>query len=215
MSQTILERLQSKYRLEVKDSGETEIADVTRMDLAKLIHELDFKIGAEVGVAAGVFTEILLKTNPQLEKLYGIDPWAVYQGYDDYTQLSTLDNFYEEATRRTAAYPNCEFIKEFSMDAVKRFADDSLDFVYIDANHTDPYVTQDVNAWARKVHAGGIICGDDFVYPKFKGQDMKWRVKDAVRGYAQANNKPLFIWGLEAKLPGLARDHNRNWMILI
>jgi hypothetical protein len=68
---------------------------------------------------------------------------------------------YDEAKARLAPY-NCEFIKAFSMDAVKNFKDNSLDFVFIDGNHTFEYAINDIAEWGKKVRPGGIISGHDF-----------------------------------------------------
>ncbi len=40
--------------------------------------------------------------------------------------------------------------------------DESLDFVYIDADHRFDYVMEDLIAWGRKVRKGGIISGHDY-----------------------------------------------------
>src|SRR3989338_5085864 len=144
-----------------------EIPNVGRDTLANWLQELNFKIGVEVGVADGEYSEILCEANPQM-KLYGVDPWIPYKGYRDYTRTSTFSRLYEEANSRLAEKTNYWFIKEFSLDAVKKFADNSLDFVYIDANHQDPYVTQDITAWQGKVWPGGILAGHDYARPRGK-----------------------------------------------
>jgi hypothetical protein len=48
------------------------------------------------------------------------------------------------------------------MQAVTKFADNSLDFVYLDGNHTYDFVKQDLNAWYNKVKVGGILAGHDY-----------------------------------------------------
>jgi len=42
------------------------------------------------------------------------------------------------------------------------FDDNSIDFVFIDANHTYPAVKADISAWYPKVKVGGWICGHDY-----------------------------------------------------
>jgi predicted O-methyltransferase YrrM len=62
-----------------------------------------------------------------------------------------------------ARYPflNISCIPLDSSFAVSKFSDDSLDMVFIDANHETAAVTRDIQAWLPKVKAGGIIAGDD------------------------------------------------------
>ena len=50
-----------------------------------------------------------------------------------------------------------------SADAVKHFRDGEFDFVYIDANHDDPYIGDDIRAWSPKVRSGGIVAGHDYM----------------------------------------------------
>lgn len=49
-----------------------------------------------------------------------------------------------------------------SSDAVIRFPDDHFDWVYIDGNHSYPFVSQDLANFLPKVKPGGIIAGDDY-----------------------------------------------------
>ncbi len=49
-----------------------------------------------------------------------------------------------------------------SENAVVQFADSSLDFVFIDGNHTYPAVKNDIKLWTPKIRSGGILSGDDY-----------------------------------------------------
>jgi hypothetical protein len=48
-----------------------------------------------------------------------------------------------------------EIVRAFSRDAAGRFADASLDFVYLDANHKYPFIAEDLRLWWPKVKPGG------------------------------------------------------------
>jgi hypothetical protein len=58
-------------------------------------------------------------------------------------------------------------IRAKSEIAADIFPDNSLDFVYIDANHAYQYVVQDIQLWYPKVKPGGYICGHDYI-------DIQW-----------------------------------------
>jgi len=191
-----------------------EIPNVTREDLAELFHELQFKNGAEIGVAAGEYSEVIMQKNPQLEHMIGVDPYTPYKGYKDYVRLGTYTNLERDAHARLDKYLNYRFVKDFSVEASQLVPDESLDFVYIDANHSEPYVTQDIEAWAPKVRPGGIVAGHDYARIKAKGVEdsTNWAVIPAINRYARKHGHQLFIWGLEAKLPGLKREGSRSWM---
>jgi hypothetical protein len=53
--------------------------------------------------------------------------------------------------------------RKLSEEAVGAFPNDSLDFVYIDANHEFNAVLQDIRGWFPKVRPGGVLAGHDFL----------------------------------------------------
>lgn len=167
-----------------------EILNFTRNDLAKLFAELEFELGAEIGVEQGEYSETLLRENPKL-RLYGIDAWEAYEGYRDHTRQEKLDRFAEATRVRMQGY---EFkpIRKFSMDAVKEFVDNSLDFVYIDANHDFAHVTEDIFHWSKKVRPGGIVSGHDYYKENVPSHV---HVPYVLEGYTKAYNiLPWFIF---------------------
>lgn len=216
-----LDYIVKKYNLSLADR--IEIPNVGRDDLAVLLNELDFKTGVEIGVDQGYYSEVLAKANPQM-KVYGVDPWESLEISKDnsperrtqnHRSQARINMFYEKARIRLSRYPNYEIIKEYSIDAVKRFKDESLDFVYIDANHEYSFVIYDISMWSKKVRKGGIISGHDY-YNTTSSSRYKLIVKLAVNNYVAENKiKPLIIWGAHASVPGIKRDDWRSWMWVI
>ena len=73
------------------------------------------------------------------------------------------------------------------MDAVKDFADGSLDFVYIDGHHGFKYVAEDIWEWHKKVKKGGIVAGHDyFTLNKDPRHPYCNHVKEVVDAYVKA-----------------------------
>lgn len=198
-----------KYNLDInKRRMPIEIPNVGRKDLARLFAELGFKVGAEIGVAFGQYSEILCQSNPSLT-LYCIDPWKMYSDYADFNQ-PCLDEHYETAKKRLAPY-DCRFIKKFSMDALGDIEDEELDFVYIDANHNFLHVTEDVYWWTKKVRPDGIVSGHDYI--KMKGKSLSSHVTMVLPAYTRAFRiRPWFVLGLRGKYSGMTRDTSRSWM---
>lgn len=145
-----------------------KIINKNRTDLAIMFGELGFKRGAEIGVRAGHFSETLCTHVKSLEKLYSIDPWdlvfedPISKEYLDKRGADIFNKFYRRALGRLKKYPTCELIKKTSLEAVRDFEYNSLDFVYIDGSHTFDYVMTDIIEWAKRVKKGGIISGDDY-----------------------------------------------------
>ena len=49
-----------------------------------------------------------------------------------------------------------------SVEAAKKFEDESLDVVFIDLTHTYESVKEDIGLWLPKVKRGGILSGHDY-----------------------------------------------------
>lgn len=191
-------------------NGILEISNAGRGDLIKWLARVGAKSGAEIGVATGDYSKYMMETIPGLT-LYGVDPYEVYKGYKDYALNSTLNHLKEEAHSKLDKYPTYHFVEKYSMDAVKDFEDESLDFVYIDANHEDPYVTEDITEWTKKVKKGGVVSGHD--YARVRSIDWRYAVVDAVNRYVKKNDIQLYVWGLNSKDDrSLIRDNIRSWM---
>lgn len=208
-----LQTIIDKYDLsKVKPNrhGATEIPNVGRKQLAELFHDLDFKLGVEIGVAAGVFSEIMMEANPGVE-LYGVDPYIKHDGYVDYQLASTFTKLENEAHSRLDRFGNFyHFIKALSMEALDKFEDGELDFVYLDGDHSFESVVADIAGWTKKLKKGGIISGHDFAHHGRPGVNI--HVVEAVLGYTGSNHiKPWFILGNEAKDQGLIRESIRSW----
>lgn len=166
-----------------------ELRDFHRNDLAQLFAELGFKRGAEIGVAEGHYSEILLKANPDLELLL-VDPWRRYDGNPYAHSQEHQDFSLNETKRKTAPYLNVKIMQDFSMNAVREVEENSLDFVYVDAHHGFDWVMEDLIAWGRRVRSGGIISGDDYYHFK-----RSWAgVVEAVNAYTLGHRiSPWFL----------------------
>lgn len=185
-----------------------EIPNSGRDDLPGLFKNLGFKVGVEIGVLDGEYAEKLCQANAEL-KLYAIDPWERVGDYDDYN-AKTLLRSYNNAKERLAKY-NCEIVKKTSMEAVKDFADDHLDFVYIDGDHSFKTVVQDISEWLPKVKSGGFICGHD--YKHYGNGRGRYGVVQAVNGFTDSYNiRPWFVLGRKNVEPGELREKSRSWL---
>lgn len=206
-----------KFDLKIGTEPLIEIPNVGRDDLPKWLKELNFKTGVEVGVAAGKYSEIICRENPQM-KVWGIDAWEGYIDYKNHIKREDFNKLYLEARERLSKYPNYEIIRETSEKALKKFTDESLDFVYLDANHEEPYISLDILGWYKKLKPGGILAGHDYIRPssvRRSVEDAKEHcdVIAAVNRFVRENNiRPWFLIGLNAKIPGMVRDNTRSWM---
>ena len=199
-----------KFGIDVTQKGPIAILETNRLIMVQTLHELGFKRGVELGVAQGHHSLVLCQNMPGAE-LYGVDIWDLYEGYNEYTDR--IHKYYLEAQERMRPYPNYTFVKKFSMDAVKDFEDNSLDFVYIDGAHDYKNVAMDICEWSKKVRHGGIVYGHDY-----KRRHQRWivDVKDVVDSWSYAKRiRPLFILGTPGQRPdGMYKEGGCSWMVV-
>ncbi len=135
-----------------------------RDDLAIFFKDKGFKTGAEIGVLYGAYSQFFVDNLKG--PIYLIDPYKSYpkEVYYDSTNATQLahDERRARAIKKFADAENVVFIRKTSAEAMVDFEDESLDFVYIDANHAYPFVIQDVFGWWPKIRKGGVLSGHDF-----------------------------------------------------
>lgn len=217
MNKTI-EFIGKKFGVDVNGAQPVILNQINRTIIAEMFAELGFKSGLEMGVAEGIYAQLLLGKIPGL-KLYCVDAWEHYPGYDEY---QNIDEVYKEARERLKGY-NCEIVRKFSMDAVRDFEDNSLDFVFIDGGHDFRNVASDIYEWSKKVRPGGIIFGHDYKFhhrfiQKTPGHYSRIRhaieVKPAVDAYIQAKGiSPWFVIHPHIVDPTFGPD-NPCWMFV-
>lgn len=137
-----------------------------RFDLwIPIINEVSPKTVAEIGVWKGEFAEEILKSCPCIESYMMIDPWAQLPDWNKPFNVSGKEfvEVYDEAMRRTDfAADKRKILRGRTKEVVDSIEDESLDFVYIDGDHTLRGITIDLIMILPKVKQGGLICGDDF-----------------------------------------------------
>ena len=139
-----------------------ELKDIdSRKKLVNYFAERRFKKGAEIGVNYGLFSRRMLNRIPGLE-LLSIDPWSTSDSKKD-TKIAR-----ETAIRKLSKYPKCKILEQTSMRAACDVPENSLDFVYIDGDHSFDAVMCDLIEWTKRVKPGGIVSGHDYL-KKYRG----------------------------------------------
>jgi hypothetical protein len=130
----------------------------------KLLNNFQYLIGVELGVFRGNFSKIILDNWGGT--LYLIDVWRSLSNreYNDISNQQSPNEVYSKTIENISRYENRAFMLRMSGNkAVNLFQDYSLDFIYIDANHTYESVKQDVHLWYPKIRLGGMISGHDYL----------------------------------------------------
>lgn len=176
-----------------------KIPDCSRDELPKLCVQMGYKKGAEVGVYKGAFTEKFCKLGIFM---YAIDPWKAFTGQGRTQNDQARQDFLYGHTQRTLApyKENYQIIRATSLDAVKQFKNGSLDFVYLDGDHSFQGIAEDLYVWAPKVRKGGIVSGHDYFDTSPQAQNIICHVASVVDAYTKVFQiKNWYLFGLSGK----------------
>ncbi len=188
-----------------------EIPDTFRDDLPKFLFESGLRVGVEIGVNEGEYGIKLCKAGL---KVYGIDPYVAYK---EYKTPESYVSHYEQALKNLAGL-NYTIIKKFSMDALADFENESLDFVYIDGNHSLPYITEDIFGWETKLRKGGIMSGHDYAFVRGTREKEIPKIYDGTHVKAAVDAcayimkvEKLYVLGKRYSEKKGSRDQWRSW----
>ena len=117
------------------------------------------EIGSWKGKSSAYMAVEIANSTKDIE-FYCVDTW---EGSIEHTEEQKGHNLYNKFLDNMRPVENYYFpIKLNSIDASKKFKDNSLDFVFIDASHQYEDVKKDIISWLPKVKDGGIIAGHDY-----------------------------------------------------
>ena len=121
---------------------------------------------AEIGVWEGDFSQRILDIC-QPKELHLIDPWLYMPefpntGFGKKKNEHLMEERFQKVSARFADDPRVHIHRAFSDVALSGFPDAALDWVYIDGNHNEPIIGNDLSLSLQKVKPNGTIAGDDF-----------------------------------------------------
>ena len=132
-----------------------------------------YKRGAELGVSTGRFSCFLLAHIDGMH-MTAVDLWQPQpdktgEGAETYDKHPHEANYANFAAHARKHFPGRITIHRMrTVDAAALVEDGSLDFVFIDADHTYEGCKADIIAWTPKVREGGMISGHDYNWPSVK-----------------------------------------------
>lgn len=173
-------------------------------EVMKRLNGANGPIGAEIGVFAGDMSAQLLAKESL--SLLMVDSWegdgrAYARPSGDWHEglsQEQQDAFYAKAVAAVRfAGDRAKIARARSSDVVQDIADEHLDFVFIDADHSYAGCLGDIMNWWPKVKPGGLIGGHDYNNTDFPG----FGVNRAVDQFAELIGQELdlgenFTWFL-------------------
>lgn len=128
-----------------------------------------------------LYSDMVKKLNPgshfiEIGVWYGRS--AAYMATEIYNskkgiRLDIIDNFrkspIQEVKNNLSRFNYINVIESDSASAAKYYPDNSIDFIFIDADHSEAGVTRDIKAWLPKLKKGGVMAGHDYGNPRYSG----------------------------------------------
>jgi hypothetical protein len=156
---------------------------------------------AEIGVWEGNFSQRILDTCLP-SALHLIDPWRYMPefgntGFGRKKNALLMEEKYRAVAARFAADPRVTIHRATSEEALSAMPDGSLDWVYIDGNHNEPFIGNDIALCLAKVVPRGIIAGDDF----------NWQAEASGAPVKRAVEAAVAALGAQAKLTVMANQY--------
>ena len=114
----------------------------------------------EIGSYMGEST-MLFASSQIFDKIYTIEPHEGHEIFNENHGYS-WELVKQQFEINTRYFDNISLISDYSYNVVDTFEDNSIDFIYIDANHLYESVKQDLTLYYPKVKPGGYIGGHDY-----------------------------------------------------
>ena len=156
---------------------------------------------AEIGVWEGFFSGRIMEICAP-SKLHLIDPWLYMPefantGFGRKKNEHLMEQKWHDVVARFKDQPQVQVHRGLSEVVLGGMPDGCLDWVYIDANHNEPFIGNDLALCLAKVKHDGIIAGDDF----------NWQSDQSGAPVKHAVEKMLADLGDQASLTLMANQY--------
>ena len=139
----------------------------------KISSNKNLSIFVEVGVWKGHSISYLvnkLKQNNNINncKIYAVDlveettDYNILRDNNANVEIEKIKEIYEKNLELTNTRSYITDIKKCSWEAADLFENESIDFCFIDADHTYDSVRKDIISWLPKIKKNGILSGHDY-----------------------------------------------------
>ena len=147
---------------------------------------------AELGVGKGNFSKLILEiAKPKLH--FCVDLWgpiAINVQGNYYTDQETWDQRFQEIQEKFKDY-NVQFVRDMTYNLPNYCEPKTLDWVYIDGDHTYDGCMKDLQSVKNLIKDDGMILGHDYRPAWRKRPD--WGVVESVNNFVEENNYYLTV----------------------
>ena len=124
-------------------------------------------VGCELGVSYGFNLVYTLENCPNIKTVYAIDPYSPYDdGPGGFVDQQTIDKVKNLFLINIKPYNSkLKFLNLTSDEAFELIPDNTLDYIFIDGDHSYNSAKKDIAHYFSKVKSGGIFAGHDYGLP--------------------------------------------------
>lgn len=152
-------------------------------------------VGCEIGILYGNNLRYFLDHIPAIQKVYAIDPYLEYQDWCGMATQEALNHCRQEAMKLLDTVKHrIEFLYMVSDQAHVYIPDNSLDYIFIDGDHSYEFVSRDLANYYSKVKPQGIFAGHDYQLPGVFGALKDFRVNNDITNPILTANNNCWYW---------------------
>jgi len=151
---------------QLRSEGKWPLSYVSAKGLVPILQQggEDLK-GVEIGTCRAESTNYLLDQCPNIKHITTVDPFMPYDDWAGHIGTEVIQKFKEitaENLKDFMASGRVRLLMSTSELVVNNFEDNSLDFIFIDGDHSYEGVYTDLMLWYPKVKYGGLFAGHDW-----------------------------------------------------
>jgi hypothetical protein len=205
-------------------NGETKLKKIKNYKSKKMYNHRDDLVkdlntyvpngkGVEIGVFKGEFSKNIL--NNWNGTLYMVDVWReLGEEYEDSSNHKEHIDAYQQTMDNIKGFEDRGImVRATSEIAANMFQDESLDFIFIDANHAYDFVVEDINLWFPKLKKGGVFSGHDYINMDWYG-DLNFAPngKDKFIYSYMNDGTEIYngLFGVNPAVDEFCKEHNYN-----
>ena len=152
-------------------------------------------VGCELGVCWAWTLRYFLDRSSEINKVYAIDAYQPYQDWWGPVTQDMVDVWRNHAVGLLAPYADrVEMLEMDSIAAADHIADNELDYIFIDGDHSYAAVSRDLRAYWSKVKPGGIFAGHDWNLPEVNRAVNDFRKELDITTEIQHTSKNVWFW---------------------
>lgn len=182
---------------QMKEAGQWPLSWTSAIGLVPMIKELGNKVvGCELGTSYGFNLVYFLDNIPNLHTVYAIDPYAPYHdGPSGFVPKEVMDKVRDLFRINTAPYQDkVIFLNESGDTAHTKIPDGTLDYIFIDGDHSYEAVYKDLRNYFSKVRPGGIFSGHDYSWEGVSRAVAEFQKEFNISAHLQRCANDVWYW---------------------